>query len=497
MHTFFIKNKKIPSVISGILISIFVCSSFFIEPYKVNAQQSVTIVGGVGDAPGILTSIETAATAIASSISAAALKSLGIKEWALDAVAWALAKQVIFAGVRSTTQWVRSGFRGSPMFVTDPGAFMLNTADKLAGEILYGSDLKFLCSPINIRIALDFYYRRATSRNPLRCTISGAAANVDRFIQGNFLAGGWPAWLDVALVPSNSTMGAGLSAQIYMEGRIGQELAKEKMKWDWGKGFLDKKECTRGPNGVEKCTTVTPGDTIAASLNFGLTTPERSLIEADEINELIGALLQQGLMQGLSAARGLFSPTQSYGSGGVFNGGDPCANLSYYDTIGNTQCEREPNNAFLYNGIGSIFEAVQDEGSYQAMHRRITSAAGSIISEAKSRGASCGINDGVIAEAQIPFDTASSTIRASQALSLQLTFLQSQSESGTPEERLEALSQFTQIIGSGVLHDSIKNNRQLRDVDQIVKDVQSLRGKISDCTSPETATPTDGGGGSE
>jgi len=488
MLTFFRKNKKIPSVISGMLVFVFLSSTFFIEPRKVNAQAPVVVVEGTGTWPDRI-------SALGATISASALKSLGIKEWALDAVAWALAKQVLFAGVRSTTQWVRSGFKGSPMFVTDPGAFMLNTADELAGEVLYGSDLKFLCSPINVRIALDFYYRAATSRNPLRCSISGAAANVDRFIQGNFLAGGWPAWLDVALVPSNSTMGAGLSAQIYLEGRIGQELAKEKMTWDWGKGFLDKKECTSGPDGVEKCTVITPGDTIAAALNFNLTTPERSLIEANEINELIGALMQQGVMQGLSAARGLFSPTQSYGGGGAFGGGDPCANLSYYDTIGNTQCEKKTNNAFTYNGVGSIFEAVQDEGSYQAMHRRVTSAAGSVIAEAEDRGGSCGINDGIIAEAQKPFDTASSTIRDSQALSLQLTFLQSRSESGTPEEKLEALSQFTQMMGSGVLHDSIKNARTLTAVEQIVKDVQALRERIRDCTSPETSTQTGEGGG--
>ncbi len=475
-------------------MTIFMVSFFY--PHTTRAQQAVDVVGP--------SRLELIVTAAATSLSKAALSSLALKEWTADGVGWALAKLALSAGIRSTTQWVRTGFKGSPMYVTDPGAFFLNVADETAGEVLYGSDLAFLCSPINVRIALNLYYQSMRNRNPLRCTLTGAAANVEQFMQGNFLAGGWPAWLSISLNPSNTMLGSVLSAQATLEGQLGQRLQEKRNLLDINLNFLNVEKCTPlpplpdGSQPAPHCETQTAGRQISEALDFKVTASDRALIEADEIQELIGALAEQALFQGLSGLRGMFGSSQNSrygGTGGAFGAPTTCKDLSPFEKVDSPLCDQGPQNNFSFNGVGSVFEAVQDESVYQAMHRRIISSANSVIDEAESHRRSCGTtNDGIIIEAQKLLATASSTIRDSQSLSLQLTFLQTRIESGTPEERLEALSQFTQIFGSNILHDSVANARQLPIVDQIIADLQTLRESISDCSTRNNSTGTQGGG---
>jgi hypothetical protein len=69
---------------------------------------------------------------------------------------------------------------------------------------------------------------------------------------------------------------------------------------------LSKKICEgiEGTSG-EKCTISTPGQVISEALTFQLSTGPRSLIEADEINEIIGALLNQLTLKAVEGINGL------------------------------------------------------------------------------------------------------------------------------------------------------------------------------------------------
>jgi hypothetical protein len=80
------------------------------------------------------TYIQTALTAAESAIQSGILYSLQIKEYTLDAIAWALVNLLIKEMIKSTTKWVASGFQGSPAFVTDLKGFLLDIGDKVAGR---------------------------------------------------------------------------------------------------------------------------------------------------------------------------------------------------------------------------------------------------------------------------------------------------------------------------------------------------------------------------
>ncbi len=60
-------------------------------------------------------------------------------------VARALAQAILQRMIESTVDWANSGFEGNPAYVTDPDRFFTDIADDIAGEIIGGSDLGFLC----------------------------------------------------------------------------------------------------------------------------------------------------------------------------------------------------------------------------------------------------------------------------------------------------------------------------------------------------------------
>src|SRR3989344_3727196 len=105
-----------------------------------------------------------------------------LKEYGIDSAGWYIAKLALQQIQKETVNWINSGFDGSPAFVQDLGGFLENNADKLAGEFIYGSDLKALCSPfaLNIKIALSVKYLRKDP--PARCTLSGVVGNVENFL---------------------------------------------------------------------------------------------------------------------------------------------------------------------------------------------------------------------------------------------------------------------------------------------------------------------------
>lgn len=510
-------------ILSGVLVFLFVALPV-LTAHPTQSRANLPVIDASNLIPNILSGIENTLTAASSGISATAnslsastLNMLGIKEFTLDGIAWALAKKVVEEVARSTVSWINSGFKGSPMFVTDPGAFLLGIADQAAGEILSGSNLKFLCSPINIQIVVNLSYEAQRNKS-LKCSLSKAVGNVQGFLNGNFASGGWPGFLSVSLNPLNSNLGAAIATQAMVNSNIEINQSTNVMKWDWGKGFLSSEKCT-GTGAAKTCVTTTPGDTIANALNFQLTTGQRSLIEAHQINEIIGALFAQMVKQGLTAASGVFGLSSSgsgasgSGSGNSYvpysaaAGTGACASLSYIDQLNTPGCDPANNPAPTIgganSGTGVIFAAITDERSFQAMHQRIVAATTNIIAEAQRRAASTTINDGVIHEAMQIRDTASSTILASQKNILDLFALAAKYDAGSDQDKLDILTAVTSMSTSGVLHTAITNATELTHVNDTMGYLQGiglpgeqpLNSRIKD--APVIADPSTSGGGSD
>lgn len=262
-------------------------------------------------------------SAVANSASAVGINSLVVKENILDGIGWAIAKQMVSNITRSLINWINSGFEGSPSFITDLNSFLLDALDTAAGEYIrsLGGIGEFICSPfrLDIQAVLSASYAQARSGMPggptaPACRLTDIANNIQGFFAG-MSQGGWGEWLQVTSNPENTPYGAYMEAQARLNIKLVNEAGQEIEVANWGNGFLSKKICEaiEGSSGSEQCVISTPGNVIAEQLNFTLTGGQRSLIEADEINELIGALLNQLMLQAMEGINGLLGLSEGTG----------------------------------------------------------------------------------------------------------------------------------------------------------------------------------------
>lgn len=249
----------------------------------------------------------------------------------VDGIAWALAKNVLSEMTSSIVNWVNSGFKGSPAFITDMKGFLTDVADKQAGQYLQdlGGAFSFICSPfkldVRLALAISLDQQRNHGTTPGTCTLSGALANIDRFIDGSdaFVSGGgWNNWFDITTQPSQYTpYGNLVTAQAEVSARIVNARGEELKLLEFGEGFLSSKICedVSGAGGTrESCVISTPGKVINEALTFQTSAGPRSLIEADEINEIISAVFAQLTQKAITGAKGLLG--LSGGTGYSYSG---------------------------------------------------------------------------------------------------------------------------------------------------------------------------------
>jgi hypothetical protein len=274
------------------------------------------------------TNAATSATAGFTALTSAGTASGVIKDIA-DAVFWAAAKGIVSSMVSSIVSWINSGFKGSPAFVTDLDGFLLSAADETFGSYLQelGGIASFICSPfsLDVRLALAIQYQQVRNQEAApTCTLTGALANIEEFLSGagglgSFSDnGGWNNLIKITSQSSTYTpYGAVLSAQAEMSARLRNAEGEEIALLGFGDGFLSMESCETvpGPGGEQEvCTITTPGQVIEESLSFNLTAGQRTLIEADEVNEIVGALMGQLAKKAITGAGGLLglSPGTGY-----------------------------------------------------------------------------------------------------------------------------------------------------------------------------------------
>lgn len=264
------------------------------------------------------------------------------KECVTDVLAKAFARYLLRSMTYSIVSWINSGFDGSPAFIQDLGRFFTDVADQMIGEYIYGSELGFLCSPFELDVRLTLALQYQEYNNPVECTLSDAIGNaegsVDDFFAGNFSAGGFPRWIEAFTYQQNNPYGAAMIASSRLETHVADAQHKAELEATFGDGFLSFKECTPVEGGEteagtglpeETCRIVTPGQIISDHLTFELQTDQLELIEADELNEslsaIVGALANQafseiGLFNADLSRYGDASPSE--GNENTSQGGD-------------------------------------------------------------------------------------------------------------------------------------------------------------------------------
>lgn len=280
-----------------------------------------------------LTLASTYASEAFNAVTSFATNSTWIKDGVLDGIAWTLAKQILSQMTSSIVNWINSGFKGSPTFVQDLEGFLLNVGDQVIGQYLdeLGGPFSFICSPfqLDVRVALAASYARARDHQPASsCTLTGALANIEGFIDGNLgfdAGGGWDAWFAITSNPTLTPYGSYLEAEAQASAKLINAKGQEIKLLDFGGGFLSTKICeavSGAGTTKENCFISTPGKVVQEALTFQLSTGPRSLIEADEFNEIINALFGQIAKQAITGAAGLLglSPSTGYTNPNFSNG---------------------------------------------------------------------------------------------------------------------------------------------------------------------------------
>lgn len=270
-----------------------------------------------------------------------------LKDFVLDKMATLAAKQLLHQITLSIIDWINRGFEGNPSFLSNPGAFFLDVADQVSGAFLAtNGPLSALCSPfaIDIRLSLALSQQKLVNQR-YECTVKkiieaqkngpdiivngqvvrSRDSSMNGFLKGDFKQGGWPAFIALTTEPQNNPYGAFLSAQGDLTARIGQRQNVIRADLQLGQGFMSWENCRNIPGGTidpedpeqveqansiagsdpgvkiknnkdgtqtyQTCETQTPGSVVANQLHTALNVPIVELELANDINAIIGALV--------------------------------------------------------------------------------------------------------------------------------------------------------------------------------------------------------------
>lgn len=318
------KTKQIKNILI-VTLAIFLFG-FFITPKETNAQVFVPVHDSITNASlsGLLTvsNINTLQTAIATG--ALTNKEVGpvpginpvgnvgtqIATAPGSANFWAtqISRTLIQFMTQSIVNWINSGFEGQPSFVRDPGEFLLDVGDVVAGDFIEGSDLDFLCSPFQLDIRALLNIRYTDSGFNVSCRLTDVLQNIDNFTDftrnGNFAAAGWSGWFSTAH-PNGNIYGSTLEAEAELGVRIRGRRNIELLQLEWGSGFLSFQKCEE-PAGapLDECLVKgpvkTPGVVIEDGLAETLGGEFRQLELADSVDKILNALLNYFITQALS-----------------------------------------------------------------------------------------------------------------------------------------------------------------------------------------------------
>ncbi|MDO8564548.1 MAG: hypothetical protein Q7R88_00985, partial [bacterium] len=253
----------------------------------------------------------------------------------LRGLAITIGKTLLHTMTHSIVNWINRGFEGEPSFVTDLGGFMTDVADQTFGAAI-DEISPLLCAPFQLDLRLALGIQAGLSgRDEIRCRLTDVLANIQgsyqQFVGGDFSAGGWNSFINIAGVPQNNAYGAYFASQNYIGARIVSATGREAKLLDFGDGFKSWRPCkVPGPmvqatdkNGHQimqddEVTPVmrkgpcreygeikTPGSVIVEQANASLRTTLEELNVAQDIDAVVGALINQLLVQVMTGVGGL------------------------------------------------------------------------------------------------------------------------------------------------------------------------------------------------
>lgn len=472
--------KNLPKNISAVLIVTIIAASVGFAPIdhkgevqRVEAQYAVSVVGGTG-------TIQETISAGANVMTAAVQDAFFIKEFTLDGILHGLAKMVLKSMTQSLLNWINSGFQGSPAFVTDLKQFMRDRIDTVVGDYIYNDpSLNFLCSPfeLDVKIALATTYQEQAyeSGSEAQCTLSDVGNNIEGFLSGDSFD---PAtWLEVTQNPSNTPTGAYLAAEGEMYARIADEEGRTVQELEWGQGFLSFKVCsdTDVANGTQTdCDITTPGQVIADQINRSLGAGQDALIEADEINEIIGALFAQLAQQAITGVYGLLG--LGGGTGYSNSNFGPGGDQSYLDALG----EEGTGSDSVTNPLEAAVLREEEHVDLQSEAVSIVNDVEAALEAAENQHGSCiGLSFPESLEDERD-EAITAIITSNEAIPILITLRDRFASSTDPQEQLDIINTYEQLQSSGVVTAVSENNLLEVHIDfELSEEVNDFRTQIN------------------
>lgn len=227
------------------LVFLFIFGTLFIIPKKTNA------IFGFGDivfdipntVQGTISAVSNPVTAFATTPITAVSSALNTgKEFGGDTLAYLAAQSMLRIITAQTVNWINSGFKGNPAFVTDPGKFFRNQGDILANKFIGEDIMNQLCTPFQFQVRLALAKTYLQEQQPPACTLGRIAENYENFID-NFEDGGWANWFSLTVNSNNNPYGSYYKAQDALSQKIEINTNKYNKQLDYGKGFLSFERC--------------------------------------------------------------------------------------------------------------------------------------------------------------------------------------------------------------------------------------------------------------
>ncbi len=330
-------------LITSILVFQFVAAPLFLVPQKTEAAAGILqCIGAIASFIGIGNLIGTAVSVLSvpianlpiqgnTAVTSTATSGTTIKECVLDALVIIIKEALIAELTESIINWINSGFEGGPSFITNPEDFFTDVADKSAGAFIQELGLGLLCEPfrIDIQIALTLKYFQ-NRRQEFECTLTDVMANIQDFQDG--LAGmqNWDQWFSVTTNPMNDPMGAFDIGTGFMGIRISGASGSWQQQLNFGSGQIGLTVCVQEvPNPANPAETIclkyetkTPGHLVQDTLDKVTGTGLAQLEIADEIDEIISALLAylaNEILYGDNGLLGLSDPSDRNGGKSYFD----------------------------------------------------------------------------------------------------------------------------------------------------------------------------------
>lgn len=228
--------------IFGILILVCFLSTITFLPYVETRRAEA----------GLIAVIESGMQLILTGLSRIMQFMMKYKEYILDPAIYYLSRMLIRQLTQSVVDWINGGFNGNPSFLEDPQDYFEKSADRAIGEMIYDSDLRFLCKPFEINVRLSLGLQYSPFQDKVRCRLSDVLANSEgavtdtynKFMGGDFIAGGgWDTWLQLTTVPQNNQLGSMLIAKAELDARLEGEEKRKTKELEWGAGMLSQKKC--------------------------------------------------------------------------------------------------------------------------------------------------------------------------------------------------------------------------------------------------------------